>query len=64
MTEALVRQTFREELERIRAEARDGLHGPPDPALEADFVQAAQEAQDIFTRPELSEFLTLESEPV
>jgi malate synthase len=64
VTEALVRQIFWEELERIRGEVRDGLHGPPAPALEESFVQAADEARTIFTRTELSEFLTLESEPV
>ncbi len=64
VTEALLRQTFSEELERIQGEVRDGLHGPPEPSLEESFHQAAQEAQAIFTRPELSEFLTLESEAV
>ncbi len=64
VTEALVRQTFREELERIRAEVREGTHGPADAALEEGFVQAARETESIFTRPELTDFLTLESEPV
>lgn len=64
VTEALVRQTFREELERIGAEVREGTHGPPDPALEESFTQAAREAEAVFTRPELTDFLTLDSEPV
>jgi len=64
VTDALVRRTFAEELERIRREVRDGLHGAPDAGLEQGFVRAAEAAERIFTRAELSDFLTVESEPV
>lgn len=64
VTEQLVRKIFAEELERIHGEVRNGLHGPADPILEDGFVQAAREAEAVFTRPELTDFLTLESEPV
>jgi malate synthase len=64
VTEPLIRRIFAEELDRIRSEVRDGLHGPADSALEEGFVQATREAEAVFTRPELTDFLTLESEPV
>jgi malate synthase len=64
VTEALVQKAFDVELERIRGEVHEGLHGAPSPELEQGFVRAAEEAARVFTRPELSEFLTLESEPV
>ena len=64
VTEALIRKVFAEELERIRGEVREGVHGAPDAALEQGFVRATEEAERVFTRTELSEFLTMDSEPV
>ncbi|HUJ75541.1 MAG TPA: malate synthase A [bacterium] len=66
VTAQLVRAVFQEELEQICAEvaADPDLSPAQRQAQEQGFVRAAQDAQDIFTRDELSEFLTLTSERV
>lgn len=67
VTEELVRGTFAEELEKIEAEARREMAGRSASDIEAtvaSFQAAAKEAEELFTRKELSDFLTLTSDQV
>ena len=67
VNEVLVRQVFGEELEKIIAEVRQEMAGTPQEAVDATvegFREAAAEAEDVFTRAELTDFLTLTSELV
>jgi malate synthase len=65
VTEALVRKVFAEELEKIIAEVRSDMSASPEAEIErviAGFKGAAEEAEAIFTKSELTDFLTLTSE--
>lgn len=65
VTEALVRKVFAEELEKIIAEVKSGMCGSPEAEIErvvAGFRGAAEEAEAIFMKKELTDFLTLSSE--
>jgi malate synthase len=65
--EALVRRTFAEELERIagpECAALAAARGEAPAAVAASFERAAREAEAIFTRAELSDFLCEASPPV
>ncbi|HKI97397.1 MAG TPA: malate synthase A [bacterium] len=67
VTEALVRRTFAEELERIVGpECADlaAARGESPAAVAASFERAAREAEAIFTRSELTDFLYEASPPV
>ncbi len=67
VSKALIRQVFGEELDKILAEAREALADADEAtrkAVEDGFVRAAREAEEIFTREELQEFLTFASERV
>ncbi|MCZ6534208.1 MAG: malate synthase A [SAR324 cluster bacterium] len=67
VTEALVRQVFAEELGKIIAELRREMAGAPQEAVDVaveGFQEAAAEAEAVFTRAELTDFLTLTSERV
>ena len=66
VTESLVRQVFSEELEKIIAEVKSEMSAASETAVEGvveGFKGAAAEAEEIFLQEELTEFLTLTSEP-
>ena len=57
---------FSEELEKILAEVRKEMSAASEAAVESvveGFICAAAEAEEIFMQKELTEFLTLTSEP-
>jgi malate synthase len=65
--EALVRRVFREELARIveqESAAIAASRGVPQADVVHSFTRAAKEAESVFTRSELTEFLFTASEPV
>jgi malate synthase len=65
--EALVRSVFREELARIVEQESAAIasgRGLPQSVVVHSFTRAAQEAESVFTRGELTEFLYTASEPV
>ena len=67
VSEALVRQTFSEELERILGAECAGIaeaRGESTEAVRESFRSAAREAEAVFTRAELSDFLFAASPPV
>ena len=67
VSEELIRGVFAEELEKIIAEVNEEMAGSPDAPREAviqGFRDAAAEAEEVFLRPELTDFLTLTSELV
>ena len=65
VTQALVRSVFAEELEKILAEVRTEMASRPQQeiaAVEKGFIKAARDAEEIFTRKELTDFFTTTSE--
>ncbi|MBI4083164.1 MAG: malate synthase A [Candidatus Lambdaproteobacteria bacterium] len=67
VTEALVRQVFGEELEKILADVRAAMKGAPPAEVQQvldGFRKAAADAERAFIQPELQDFFRLASEPV
>ena len=65
VTQAMVRSVFAEELEKILAEVRTEMANRPQQeiaAVEKGFIKAARDAEEIFTRKELTDFFTTTSE--